>query len=285
MNTFDLASCFIAVADAGSIYQASFKLEQTTAAISKKVSKLEKHLGVLLMTRGRKGVALTEAGQRYYHEAKAALVQLEMAELSTKQLKVFPQGRLRVVCNQFYAENKILPVLGKFLKKYPNIEFHLEVAEVVPNFNLKKMDILFGVSLAGQENLIQKKIDQTRYVLCASSTYLKKFGEPKSPAELLQHKFLAHEARIENCHIFLGNQEIVLKPSFFINTTQMLAQAAIEGLGIIWTHQNMIEHYVKKKLLTTVLDTYTQPVINIYVYYPNQKYHDPKVKAFLDFFK
>ena len=174
MNKLDLAEALIAIADTGSIQQAAYKLHQTSAAISKKLSKLEAHLGTLLVHRERKGLILTTAGQRYYHEAKKALEQFALAEQFVLKTKEQPHGELKIVANQHYAQNVILPKLSSFLKRYPDMMINLEISEVLPDFNAKEMDILFGVSAQGKENLVRKQIETTRYVLCASPAYLQR---------------------------------------------------------------------------------------------------------------
>jgi DNA-binding transcriptional LysR family regulator len=157
MNKLDLAEALIAIADTGSIQKSAIKLHQTNAAISKKLTKLEAHLSIQLVNRGRKGLTLTEAGQRYYHEAKKALAQFVQAEQCVIQTKIQPRGELTVVANQYYAENFIIPKLAKFLTRYLELKVNLEVAEILPDFNARKMDVLFGVATVGSEELVRKK--------------------------------------------------------------------------------------------------------------------------------
>ena len=105
MNRLELAETLIAIADNGAIHKAATKLHQTNAAVSKKLSKLEAHLGVQLIKRDRKGLSLTDAGQRYYYEAKNALKVFIDAELAVVQTKTKPRGELKIVTGQFFAKN------------------------------------------------------------------------------------------------------------------------------------------------------------------------------------
>jgi DNA-binding transcriptional LysR family regulator len=147
------------------------------------------------------------------------------------------------------------------------------------------MDILLGVSDLGEEHLVRKRIDHTRYVLCASPKYLKQFGKPNSSAELLQHKFIAHSARKPSNIIVLDHDErIILKPKLLLNNTPIMIQAALAHLGFIWTHENLVSDLIAKKKLVFMLDQHTQRPINIYAYYEQQLYRDPKIQVFVDFF-
>lgn len=285
MNKLDLAEALIAIADTGSIQQAANRLHQTNAAISKKLTKLEAHLAVQLIYRQRKGMVLTEAGQRYYHEAKKALTQFQLAELAASESIMQPRGELKVVSNQYYAQTFILPRLNDFLAKYPDIRLSVDVAEIFPDFNAKKMDILLGVSVTGVEGLIRKKIDVTHYVLCASPKYLQKKYMPCTSAELLQLNYIGHSARKPNNVITLDHDErVLMKPKLLFNSTLLMIQAALAGLGFIWTHENMVSPYLIGKKLSRLLDKYTQQSINIYAYYEHRQYQEPKIQAFMNFF-
>lgn len=285
MNKLDLAEALIAIADSGSIYQAADKLHQTSAAISKKLTKLETLLETQLVLRERKGLVLTEAGQRYYHEAKKALAQFALAERSVALDAAQPSGELKVVANQYYAQNVILPKLFAFMSRYPAIDFTLEAAEILPDFNAKKMHILFGVSMSADKALVRKRIDVTRYVLCASPAYLKKHSAAHSPAELLQHDYIAHSTRKNSEVITLDHeQQVVMKPKLQVNNSQVMIKAALEGLGFIWAHENMVSEMLMRKKLISFMDNYTQQPINVYAYYEYQTYSDPKIRAFMQFF-
>lgn len=285
MNKFDLMKTLIAIADSGSIHKAALKLSQTDAAISKKLTKLEEYLKTCLIERGRKGITLTSAGQRYYHEAKKAIIQFNLAEQSILHGILQPQGELSITSNLYYSQKLILPRLADFLKRYPEITLILDIAEVLPDFNARKMDILWGSSHTGYENLVRKRIDTSHFVLCASPRYIKKHGMPHTPAELLQHDFIAHWARKPSQLISLDrDQQVEIKPKLLVNNTQIMIQAALADLGFIWTHEYMVEKLVSQKKLIYLLTKYMQRSINVYAYYEYQIHPDPKIMAFMEFY-
>jgi DNA-binding transcriptional LysR family regulator len=285
MNRVELAQTFIAVVDQGSIIRAAKKLRQTSAAISKKLTKLEEHLKAQLLHRDRKGAQLTEIGQRYYYEVKQALEYFQKAEAIVTQSHIVPEGSLKVLGNHYYVESRILPRAAEFLKKFPKINLILEVAEIFPDFSEKKNDIIFGFSFPGPDDFSRRLVTKTRYVICASEAYLKSKGTPQSPSELLQHPFICHSSRNPKDLILLDHAKSVqVRSDIFLNSTPLIVQAALGGLGLIWTHENMVEDLIKAKKLRVVLPEYTQQPINIFAYSLFQKMKDPKVRAFLDFF-
>lgn len=289
MNTFELAETFLMIADMGSIQKAAKKMQQTEAAVSKKLKKLEIWLNTELLIRKRTGLILTEAGECYYKEAKKAIVQFQEAENSLKSQQKMPQGALHVVSNQYYSQQLIFPQLASFLKKYPKIDLRLSIAEILPDFDTHfstgKVDILWGCSAPGDENLVRKRIQQTQYVLCASPNYLKRRGIPTTLSELQQHDFIAHAARKSPQVILLDNhQQIAVTPKVMINNTAMMIKACLQDIGFIWAHKNMASQWISEKKLVCFLEKYTQETIDIYAYYEYHTFVNPCVKAFMQFF-
>lgn len=285
MNQLDLIQALIAVADAGSVQKAAAQLNQTTSAISRKITKLEASLGVQLLKRHRSGTVLTDIGQRYYYECKEALAQLKKAEQLAQATLNHPEGKLRVVSNQYYAKNWLMPKLPSFLQRYPDIELHLDIQEIQPNFEKNKMDIIFGVHTQGSDDLVRKRIDSYRRILCAAPQYLKKHGCPKCPSELLQHQFIVHEARLQQNSIVLDDDESVLtKPFLFINQSQMIIEAALNNLGIIWTAETIVQPWLDNCQLIEIMKTKNQRQVDVYLYYRYQKHPDTKISAFVEHF-
>lgn len=289
MNKLDLAEALLAIADAGSIHKAAIKLCQTDAAISKKLRKLEEHLETQLIERSRKGLLLTESGQRYYHDVKKALQQFDLAEHGILEEKKEPQGELRVTLNPYYMETMILPKLKHFIETYPKILLILDVSEVLPDFNAKTMDILWGFSCANPEekDLVCKKIGETHYVLCASPHYIKRKGMPHSISELLQHDIISHAARKKPPYFipFKNNQQLIINPILLVNNSQAMIQAALEHIGIVWAHEYMIEQLVKQKKLMLLLPNEMEKSKPVYAFYEFQMYQEPRIKVFIDFFR
>lgn len=286
MNIYDLARAFMAVADAGSVQKAAAQLHQTEAAVSRKLSKLEDYLGAQLLWRHRRGAKLTDVGQRYYHQAKLAVQQFKQAERLVHNQVRAPGGILTVVANEFYAEQRIIPKLDAFLKQYPEIELKLDIAEVLPVFHKKQMDILFGVNLKGQEDLMQIPIDTMRYVLCAAPAYLQQYEEITTPAALLQHDFIVHSARERPELIVLDDgQSLQVKTKIWLNHSQSMIAAAKQGLGIIWMPLAFVETALHQGTLQQILKNDTRNTYDVYLYYRHEKYQDNKITAFVKFFK
>lgn len=160
----------------------------------------------------------------------------------------------------------------------------LDVGERIPDLEKEGVDLMIGLSIAGPPNAIQKKIGSTRYVLCASPDYLRRFGKPKKVADLKTHRYLAHTSRKANYLITLGNKEVVLHPFLFVNDAQALKELAVEGIGIAWIHE-----YVAHKELTsgTLIELFPElsakDSVPLYLCYREAKHTPAKVRAFIEF--
>jgi len=285
MNQLDLIQALIAVADTGSVQKAAVQLNQTTSAISRKITKLEASLEVQLLKRHRSGTVLTEVGQRYYYECKQAFALFKKAEQLAQESVEHPKGKLRVVSNYYYAENWLIPKMASFLERYPEIELHLDIQEIQPNFEKTKMDILFGVHTIGSDDLVRKRIDHTRRVLCASPSYFKRHGCPKCPSELLQYQFIVHDARVQqNIVIFDDEEPVLVKPSLFINQSQIIIDAALNNLGIIWIPESIVKPWLDNGELVEIMKNKNHRSVDVYLYYRYQKHIDTKIAAFVEHF-
>lgn len=277
---------FIKSVDCGSLRKAASELNQTEASISKRISRLESDVNVILMERSRAGLKLTEVGERYYEMCKHGIESFELADQYVKSQKLEPSGRLKVVCNSFFSKKYIIPKLKLFLKKYPRIKLQLEILELFPDFSEHDMDILFGVGLTlpRKSDIVQKRLTVTEEVLCATPSYLKVFNI-KKPADLVQLDYIAHSHRRPVNKIILDKgEEVRLTPLLLSNNAQASIDAALKHIGFIYTKKYLVEEYLKSGRLVQILPDYTKNQIPIYAYYLYQLYADTKINMFLNFF-
>ncbi|PIQ43121.1 MAG: hypothetical protein COV52_08215 [Gammaproteobacteria bacterium CG11_big_fil_rev_8_21_14_0_20_46_22] len=285
MNRLDLIQAFVIVTDCGTLQKAAEQLHQTSAAVSRKITRLENYLGVKLLERNHSGATPTPMGQTFYHACKKALGEVEQAERLVFQAVEEPEGELRVFLNEYYMRVYILPRLRKFMQNYPKIALDFHIEEKAPDFKKYGMDIFFGTSLPGADDLVRKPLIKTRHVLCASPSYLKRKGKPKAISELLQHDYIAHGGRDQKELVYLASGEpLALNPCLVVNDSNTAINLALQGFGLIWVIESFIDTLLEKKKLCIVLPGQQEKPVMTYAYYRYQKPIDNKVKAFLDFF-
>ncbi|MGD9592065.1 MAG: LysR family transcriptional regulator [Candidatus Berkiella sp.] len=284
MNKLECISTFIAVVEANSFANAAKKLRLSTAAVSRQVSALEHTLGAQLLMRTTRRLSLTDVGVEYYEQTKRALEQLQLAQETVSGSQKEATGLLHVLSNRYFAHEFILPCLQAFMQQNPKLRIKLEVAERFPDLMQEDIDILVGISMEGPPTLKRRKIATTRYVLCASPSYLKKHGTPKTPADLANHRYITHHMRVPDNAIKLDDQqEIFLDPILWLNDSRAMCDCAIQGLGIVRLHDYIVNDALKSKKLIEILPTYHQVQIPVFLYYQQSRYLQPKIRKFIDF--
>ena len=285
MSKLDRISTFILVVEENGFAAAARKKSLSTAAISRQVSALEDELGVELLLRTTRKLSLTQTGEAYYRQCKKTLDALREAELAIAESKSEATGVLNIMVNRYFAIRHILPRLSEFMELNPQLRIHFQLAERFPNLEKEGIDILFGVSVEGSAELIRRRVATTRYVLCASPEYLKKYGTPKNPVDLLKHKYITHSIRKPDDIIFLkNNKEIRVNPMLWLNDSFSMRECALHSMGIVNLHDYMVENDLKEKRLIEILPKHQELQKYIYLYYQQSRYVQPKIRKFIDFF-
>lgn len=284
MSQFDAIETFVLVVEENNFARAAKRLHISAAAVSKQITLLEKHLGVQLLKRTTRQLALTEMGGAYYEQCKRILSEIQHADALVSEFHKEPKGLLRVVCANYFAKRFIVPRLAEFMRRYPKVILELELAERMPDLARENIDLLFGVSLLADPELVQRKISSTHYVICASPAYLKKYGIPKKPNDLLQHHYITHTMRKpNNVLVFKDKQQIQLQPILRLNDAEAIKACALQGIGIVKLHEYMVREELATGKLQEVLEKYREPDQSIYLYYQPMRYLQPKIRCFIDF--
>lgn len=285
MSKFDKIITFLSVIEEDGFAAAARKKGVSTAAVSRQISALENDLGSQLILRTTRRLALTEVGERYYQHCKKALSELFEAEIEIAKSKNEATGELHVMANRYFANTYLLPKLHEFMELNPKLTVHFQLAERFPNLEKENIDILFGVSIEGSAELVRRRIATTRYVLCASPKYLKKHGTPEIPSDLIKHRYITHRIRKPNNVIFLkDNKEIYINPVLGLNDSYAMRECAIRDMGIVNLHDYMVMDAIKDGKLIEILQKYQEQQKNVYLYYRHNRYLQPKIRKFIDFY-
>ncbi|MBA3722182.1 MAG: LysR family transcriptional regulator [Parachlamydiaceae bacterium] len=274
---------FVLVNELGSLAAAARELGISSAAISKQLTKLETELGLQLLVRSTRNIELTEIGSSYLEQCKRILEQVDEASALVSQMKTTPQGILKVVSGRHFATSFIIPYLKEFLSIYPKIEFDLELAERSPDLKNESIDIVIGMSIPATGDVIQRKIGTTHYSFCASPKYLKEYGKPKNPTDLITHRYITHSMRKPDNELQFKNKTIKIKSYIRVNDSETMLRLAKDGLGIVKLHHYVVQEHLRSGELVEFLSDYMESEIPLYVAFPQRRYIPAKVRCFIDF--
>lgn len=277
---------FVEVVNRSSMAGAARHLRITPAAVSKHILHLENALEIQLLQRSTRKVALTAEGSIYFDHSKKILSAYNEAESALSHSKEEPSGTLKVVCGPEIGNRYLMPRLKDFLTQYPKIRLNIVSTQTLPDLEKENVDVVLGLSTGIPPHWIQRTLTHARWVFCASPDYLKKFGEPQKPSDLIHHQIITRTQRQPNHHIqFKTGESIYFEPYIYFNDTREIRKSALEGLGIAQLHDYIVASDLKNNSLVEILGKYTEqkPHIPISLYYCPSTHLHLKVRCFVDF--
>src|SRR5262245_43942644 len=185
---WDKLKVFHAAAEAGSFTHAGEQLGLSQSAVSRQVSALEQELNVSLFHRHARGLILTEQGGLLHRTAHDVFMKLEAARAKLTDSKERPNGELKVSTSPGIGLHWLTPRLGEFIDLYPDIHITLITSDEELDLAMREADVAIRLRQPTQPDLIQRKLFSVKFHAYASPEYLKRFGTPRSPEELDEHR-------------------------------------------------------------------------------------------------
>ena len=288
MSILPFLETFTAVVENGSFTAAAEALGISKPVVSKRVSLLERHLGVQLLHRTTRRLHLTHAGEVFASYSHRIMSDVQEAEQSVLPLQHEPQGRLRILSPESLAISLLPEVLLRFQQKFPKIELDIHVSGRLVNLVEEGIDVALRVGEPEDSSLIARLLMPCGLHACASPEYLKKYGKPEHPSELETHNCLIY-SQLPNPDNWLFRDDKGKDISIKVNGNlrsgmgSILMNAAQNGSGIFIGPTFMVASALKEGRLETILDQYTPMTTGLYVVYPSSKLVSTKVRAFVDF--
>ena len=284
MDRNDHLRTYTAIVEQQGISAAAQKLGLTKGTVSKQLASLEHILGVELLHRGTHTIQLSEAGHLFYRQCQIILSSVQETEELLLGWKQKPKGTLKVLAGRHFAYQYITPFLHTFFKQFPEIILNIELGERMADLQEEGIDIMVGMSIAGPEDYIQKRLLSTRYAYCASPTYLLKHGPVEKPGDLTRQHYITHSMRKPVDQLqFDDGVSIVVNPVLYSNDADQMLQAALQGIGVVKLHHYVVAESLANGTLVEVLRDYNTQELSLYLCYRNQKYLAAPLRAFIQF--
>jgi len=288
VDRFRAIAAFAKVVESGSFARAAQRLDISVSAVSRQVAELEAHLDSRLLNRTTRRLSLTESGRVFYERCVQLLADLEEAEQSAHAGSVKPRGTLRITCGTTFGVLHLAPAIIKFVERFPEMRFDVELSDRTVDLVEEGFDVAVRIGNIGSQNLVGRKVGETRLLCCASPAYLARHGEPRQPEELVAHACLTYEhAPQKNLWSFRdqAGRERSVRVSGPLHTDSggMLSALCVAGLGIIVEPDFQTGPEVRAGRLVRILKSFELAPISIYVAYPSRRHLSAKVRAFSDF--
>jgi len=278
---------FTAVVDSGSFAGAADKLEMSRGMATRYVTQLEVHLGVRLLHRTTRKLSLTVAGEGYYQRALQIISSIEDAELSVTQGTVNPGGLLRITASSGFVYGHLDHAIAAYLQRFPRVEIDLMASERMVDLVDEGIDLAIRIANKLPQGLIARRLAPIQLAVCASPAYCEAHGIPQSPEELTEHNCLFFSSSTyRNKWSFSRDgeeQTVQVKGNFHINNGNVLVNAALEGMGIIYEPVFLVYEAIKQKRLVQILKDWETDEFSLSAVYANRQFLPPKVRSFIDF--
>jgi len=288
MNQFEDMQTFVRIVDAGSITKAAEQMDTVKSAVSRRLADLEKRLGTTLLTRTTRSQSLTEAGKSYYEQSTRIIDDLAEIEAGIKNEHCSLAGKIKIAAPFSFGLKHLAPALRQFNELHPEVHFDVDFNDRKVDLVEEGVDVAIRIAKLSDSTLIARKITSINPVISASPGYLKKYGEPKLPQDLLQgHVRVRYNLIPESWNLIdETGKEISLKFPTVIsaNNGDYLCEEAIAGRGIISTPDFICYEAIRSGQLIPILSDYVKnDPINAYAIYPQTRHLSIRVRRLVDF--
>jgi DNA-binding transcriptional LysR family regulator len=286
MDRLDAIAAFIAVCDAGGFTAASRRLRVSPSVVTRQVASLEQHLGARLLQRTTRSIGMTEAGQRFLERARTILSDLGEAERAVQDERAAPTGTLAVAAPVLFGRMHVAPMLARFMQKFPQVRAELQLSDRVVNLIEDGIDVGIRIGHLPDSQLIARRLGETRRVVVASPSYLRKHGRPKHPDELARHDTIAFMGLVATADWRFADDgkelSVRVTPRLVTNSGDAAVGYAIQGGGVALALSYQVREAIAGGELIEVLAPFSLPPLPIQAVYPSSRLISNKVRAFVD---
>ena len=287
MDRLDAMQAFVRVAEAGSFIAVANQLGVARSAVTRQIAGLEKHLGVKLITRSTRRLALTAAGAAYLEKCRVILNIVDAAESGVAEESAELRGRIRLGLPLLYGLQALVPALLDFARDNPGIELTLDLSDQRANLIEEGLDLSIRITSALQPGDVARRIGQCRLLTLASPEYLAHHGEPRRPADLQHHECLIYANDSANARwAFWEKGEVIHVPvrgRIVANNGVALTEAAARGMGITRQPDFIAAPYLAAGKVKTLLPKFESAPLGIYAVLPGNRYIPRRVSALIDY--
>ena len=279
---------FVATVDAHNFTAAAKRLALSKQFVSRRVMALEEALGVPLLVRNTRKLAVTDLGQEFYERAKRILGEVEDAEQAMSLRRAGPRGLLKVSAPMSFGMLHLSPLVADFLREHRDVRFDMELSDRTVDVVGEGFDMAVRIGVLPDSTLIAQKLVDVNLVACSSPAYLRRRGRPAAPADLARHSCLLYGHGGVVTWEFAVDGAVksfeVLGP-LRANNGELIRDAAVAGLGIVRLPDFIVADALRSGRLVTVLDEFLPSPTGVYAVYPQHRQSSLTIRAFVDFLR
>lgn len=281
---------FVAVVARGSLTAAARAEGVAPAIMGRRLDALEERLGVKLLVRTTRRIALTHEGSAFLEDCQRILADLANAEASVSAGGVKASGHLRVTAPAGFGRRHVAPLVARFHEHHADVSISLNLSDRVVDLAGEGFDCAVRVGDLPDSSLVSVRLADNRRLCVATPRYLKRHGTPQHPNELARFDCLtlsSDASQTRGWAFKVGDELVYLKPGGPLDCSdgQVLHDWCLAGYGIAWRSTWEVESEIAAGRLVAVLEDFAAPPNGIYAVFPQRKHLPLRVRLWIDFLK
>lgn len=287
MDRLEAMRVFIAVADAGSLSAAGRRLGMPLTTVSRKVLALEEQVGVRLIARTTRRLALTEPGRRYLETCRRVVADIDEAEQDLLGAHSALRGELALTAPVVFGRLHVLPVVIAFMRAFPEVDVRLLLLDRNVDLIEEGQDVAVRIGELSDSSLIATRVGTVRQIVCASPAYLEARGVPQAPKDLAQHDCISFTVlgQPDRWSFTGGRRErrVRVRSRLVVNTAEAAVDAAVAGLGITRVVSYQAARPLAEGALRLLLEDFAPPAVPVSLLHREARLPPARVRRFVTF--
>ncbi|MEM9171198.1 MAG: LysR family transcriptional regulator [Pseudomonadota bacterium] len=289
MNELQCIRAFIRVVEAGSFAEAARQIGTAKSVITKRVNQLEDDMQLELLHRSTRKLSLTDTGADFYQRCSRIVSELDEAKSAVRSIEWALSGSLRVSCISSFTATYLAEALCDFQREHPELQIELQQHDRVCDPVQEGYDLSIQPASSHSGIIEAVQIFPIRRFVVATPAYIEKYGMPKTPAELSQHRF-AHNNHVQPDSAIpfwdqAGTGPVSFEPSVLTNTIWMLESAVLSGECLALMPIFFVEKRLLSGELVPVCPEHRIDSIGLDAWYRRTPFIPMKIRILLNFLR
>ncbi|KMN36951.1 MULTISPECIES: LysR family transcriptional regulator [Chromobacterium] len=279
---------FVAVVTQGSLSAAARQEGVVPAIVGRRIDALEERLGVKLLTRSTRSLALTQEGAAFYEDCQRILADLADAEAAVASGSGRARGHLRVSAPAGFGRKHVAPHIAGFQLRHPDVKVTLDLSDRLVDLQRDRIDCAIRISDLADSSLVAIRLAENRRVVVAAPAYLARHGLPRRLEDLAEHNCLSLGESQSRGWAFRRDGEAVnlrVGGRLECNDGAVLHDWALQGLGLAWRSLWEVKDDLSDGRLVTVLDEFSTPDYPVCAVVPQRRLLPARVRHFVDYLR
>jgi len=287
VDRLDAMRVFVRIVELKSFTKAAGDLQLPRATVTHTIQQLEKRLGVRLLHRTTRQVSATLDGEAYFQRCVRLLADVEEAESAFSRSAATPKGKLRVDLQGTLGMHFLLPHIGEFFAKYPEVELEIGMGDRLVDLVREGVDCVLRAGEPRESSMVGRRVALLAQVTCASRAYLERHGSPRTLDEFRAHRavnYTGATGKILPFEFLVGDElrTMQLRGSATVSHADAYVTCCEAGLGFIQLPRYHVERQLADGSLCEVLGKHRPVPMPVSVLYPHHRQLSPRVRVFVD---